>query len=179
MTSSAVKGETTTAKSQKINFWICFFAGVVGGIVATLGIVLMLYLFVDIDFVKNANCGAQGSFHYCFFDERWDSGEYISAITTFYGTIITILVGFLAILATLAFLVVRISAGHHAQEAMEGEVARYFASNAAVTSIEQKLGELADDIVEQRTRELAVRLETIITVLEEDGFDIPGTIATQ
>lgn len=75
-------------------------------------------------------------------------------------------------------LVVRTSAGHHAQEAMEGEVERYFASNAAVVSIEGKLSALADSLVEQRTRELAVRLETIITALEEDGFDIPGTIAT-
>jgi large-conductance mechanosensitive channel len=179
MSKSAPGQNGPTAKTQKAAFWVCFFAGVVGGIVATLAIVLILYLFVDIDFVKNATCGVDGKFHYCFFDKAWDSGEYLSAITTFYGTIITILIGFLAILATLAFLVVRISAGHHAQESMEGEVERYFASNAAVISIEGKLGALADTMIEQRTRELAVRLETIITVLEEDGYDIPGTIATQ
>jgi hypothetical protein len=179
MLSSVPGTNGANAKSQKVTFWTCFFAGVVGGIAATLAIVLALYLFVDIDFVKNASCGSKGTFHYCFFDKDWDSGEYLSAITTFYGTIITILIGFLAILATLAFLVVRVSAGHHAQEAMEGEVERYFASNAAVISIEGKLGALAETFVEQRTRELAVRLETIITVLEEDGYDIPGTIATQ
>ncbi|KAA3507694.1 hypothetical protein [Agrobacterium rosae] len=179
MSNSVAGTNGPNAKSQKASFWTCFFAGVAGGIAATLIIILALYLFVDVDFVKNASCGSKGTFHYCFFDEKWDSGEYLSAITTFYGTIITILIGFLAILATLAFLVVRISAGHHAQEAMEGEVERYFASNATVISIEGKLSLLADTLVEQRTRELAVRLETIITVLEEDGYDIPGTIATQ
>ena len=177
MSNSVAGPNGANARSQKVNFWICFFAGVSGGIAATLAIVLALYHFIDIDFVKNASCGSQGTLHYCFFDKDWDSGEYLSAITTFYGTIITILIGLLAILATLAFLVVRTSAGHHAQEAMEGEVERYFASNAAVTSIEGKLGVLADTIVERKTRELAVRLETIITVLEEDGYDIPGTIA--
>ncbi len=166
------------AKAQKTTFWVCFIAGVAGGIFATLSIILSIYVFVDVDFVNNASCGSRGNFHYCFVDEAWDSGAYLSAITTFYGTIITILIGVLAILATLAFLVVRTSAGHHAQEAMEGEVERYFASNAAVVSIEGKLSALADSLVEQRTRELAVRLETIITALEEDGFDIPGTIAT-
>lgn len=181
MTSAIVAGGSNgaNAKVQKTTFLVCFFAGAAGGVIATLAVVLSIYLFVDIDFVKNASCGSKGTFHYCFFDEAWDSGEYLSAITTFYGTIITILTGFLAILATLAFLVVRTSAGHHAQEAMEGEVERYFASNAAVISIESKLGMLADSMVEARTRELAVRLETIITVLEEDGFDVPGTIATQ
>lgn len=179
MSNSVAVPNGVNARSQKVTFWTCFFAGVAGGTAATLLIVLALYLFVDVDFVKNASCGNKGAFYYCFFDQNWDSGEYLSAITTFYGTIITILVGFLAILATLAFLVVRTSAGHHAQEAMEGEVERYFASNAAVISIEGKLQTLADTLVEQRTRELAVRLETIITVLEEDGYDVPGTIATQ
>lgn len=60
---------------------------------------------------------------------------------------------------------------------MEGEVERYFASNAAVLSIDKKLGELVNRRVEQTTSELAVRLETIISVLEDDGYDIPGTIS--
>jgi len=179
MSNSAAGPSGQNAKSQKATFWACFAVGLAGGTVATLLIVLALYLFVDVEFVKNAKCGGTGTFQYCFFDKNWDSGEYLSAVTTFYGTIITILIGFLAILATLAFLVVRISAGHHAQEAMEGEVERYFASNSAAISIEGKLKALTDIIVEARTRELAVRLETIITVLEEDGFNVPGTISTQ
>lgn len=177
MTNAASGSNGSNARTQKITFLVCFLAGVAGGVAATLAIVLSIYSFIDIDFVTNASCGAKDNFQYCFFDEAWDSGEYLSAITTFYGTIITILIGFLAILAALAFLVVRTSAGHHAQEAMEGEVERYFASNAAVVSIEGKLSALADDVFEERSRDLAVRLETIITVLEEDGYDIPGAIS--
>lgn len=165
-----------SSKDQKTAYWTCFCAGIAGGILATLTVVLLLYSFVDIDFIKNSSCFSNGPLHYCFFDEKWDSGEYLSAITTFYGTIITILIGFLAILATLAFLVVKTSAGHHAKEAMEGEVERYFTSNASIILIDEKLGNLTDKFVEAKTRELAVRLETIITILEEDGYDIPGTI---
>lgn len=174
--SSPAAHQNNGSKGQKAAYWTCFCAGMAGGLLASLGTTLALYLFVDLDFVKNAQCGSQLGLNYCFFDEKWDSGEYLSAITTFYGTIITILTGFLAVIATLAFLVVRTSAGHHAKEAMEGEVERYFASNAAILLMETKIGALAENAVEARTRDLAVKLETVITVLEEDGYDVPGTI---
>lgn len=164
------------AKSQKYNFFTCLIAGVFGGVFASLSIVLFIYNFIDIDFVQNAKCGQNGSFHYCFFDEAWDSGEYLSAITTFYGTIITILIGLLAVLATLAFLVVRTSAGHHAQEAMENEVERYFGSNAAVESIQRKVGQITKERVSQETKALESRLEAITVALEENGYKISGTI---
>jgi hypothetical protein len=78
--------------------------------------------------------------------------------------------------ATLAFLVVRTSAGHHAQEAMEDEVTKYFASNVAGAFIEEKLGALASDLVVRQTTDLQVQVETIRSVLEEDGYIIPGTL---
>lgn len=115
MTNNATGSNGANAKVEKSTFWICFIVGMAGGLAATLAALLFIYFFIDISFVKNASCGSNRAFQYCFFDKAWDSGEYLSAITTFYGTIITILIGFLAILATLAFLVVRISAGHHAR----------------------------------------------------------------
>lgn len=171
-TTGLLGGDKPAIKEQRRTYWTCFWAGVVGGLIATICVVIMLFWFVDVDFIKNANCGSKNGFNYCFFDDKWDSGEYLSAITTFYASLITILIGLLAVLATLAFLVVRASASHQSQEVMEAEVARYFASAVAERWIDKRLSELS----ETKASELTIRLETVIAVLEEDGYDFPGVI---
>ena len=104
------------------NIGVSTFFGAIGAIIALLVSVFAVYLFIDLSFLSSASCGAADDYVYCFFDEKWDSGTYLSTITGFYSTIITLLIALLGVVAGLAFIVIRSSALQQAEESIEKEV---------------------------------------------------------
>lgn len=183
-----IKTEQNPAKiSHQKPYFVCLLAGIVGGAITILCALLIIYIFIDIDFIKNAQCSSVGRYNYCFFDSAWDSAEYLSTITSFYSSIITLLIGLLAVIATLAFLVIRASAKHHVQETLESEVQRYFETRAAsqliesqIESISKKLFDIAQKQMEEHQGEkitnVQSRLERLIEYLDEEGFVFEGTL---
>lgn len=161
-------------------YWSCILAGGAGALAALVFFCFFVYLFIDVSFISDAQCGDLGSTRYCFFDKDWDSSTYLSTITSFYSTLITVIVGFLAVVAAFAFLVIRSSARHHAQDAMEMEVQRFFQTASSVERISEEVRSVSRSVLtEELGRQLALiqgDIETIIAVLEEGGFEMPGRI---
>jgi len=101
-----------------------------------------------------------------------------------------ILLGFLAVVATFAFLVIKTSTVQHAREAMESEVERYFQLQSTDNLINSKLETIIEDKVvpiiskeikeksiefESRIRNFEMQMERLVIALDDD-YDISGTV---
>ena len=154
------------------NIGASIFFGALGAFMALLFSAFAGYLFIDLSFLSSASCGAGDDHVYCFFDEKWDSGTYLSTITGFYSTIITLLFALLGVVAGLAFIVIRGSALQQAEESIEREVDRYFETNKA----EEKIRKGLETVGSVELEKIGQRLEEIEVALEEAGLLPDGSL---
>lgn len=152
-----------TDKKGKINNAVSAFFGAVGALVALLLAFLAGYIYIDFSFLPAASCGGSENYVYCFFSENWDSETYLSVVSGFYSTIITILIFLLGAVAALAFIVIRGSALQQAEEAIEKEVDRFFETSKA----EEKIHEGLEKVGRIELGKIEVRLEVIEIALDE------------
>jgi len=111
----------------------------IGAFVALLIAACFAYISFDFLFLTGAFCQTKGSLSVCFFDDKaWDAENYLSVITGFYSTIITVLIALLGGVAAFAFFAVRGSALQRAEEDIEKEIGQYFESEGDVPSIVEK-----------------------------------------
>lgn len=157
-------------KENKVtaNIAVSIFSGAVGTFVALLLVIFAGYTFLDLSFLPASSCSKDDGLVYCFFDENWDSGTYLSVVTGFYSTIITILIALLGVVAALAYIVIRGSAFQRAEEAIEKEVDRYFERSSTEEKIHLALGKIED----ARINRIEQSIEEIEIAITEAGFEI-------
>lgn len=126
---------------NNLNIGVSLFFGVVGASIVMFLVIFAAYFMLDLSFVSNASCGSTGEAAYCFFDDKWDSDTYLSIITEFYSTVITVLIFLVGVMAAFAYVVIRGSAMQQAEEEIEREVDRYFETGKAQERILRGMGE--------------------------------------
>ena len=147
--------------------WCQILAALIGATTAFVAFALYFQHSAKFAFIDKDVCGIYGSSAYCILDADWNSSTYLSTISAFYGTIITTLVGLLALVGAFAFFAVRTSALRHAEETMHIEVLKYFTESK---SGETRLNELLDEISKVKNRSIANRLDEIETQLSDQGL---------
>lgn len=152
--------------NSKRHIAVSLFFGAMGALVVLLSVVFVGYLLIDFSFLPDASCGGSDDYVYCFFDDKWDSETYLSVVSGFYSTIITILIFLLGTVAALAFIVIRGSAFREAEEAMEKEVDRYFESSKAEGKIHKWLEKIGGIELEK----MKGSLDEMKVALYEEGI---------
>ena len=156
------ENKTSTSIATSVLF------GAVGAFAALLVAVFAGYIILDFSFLPAASCGGNDDYVYCFFDKNWDSGTYLSVITEFYSTIITVLMGLLGTVAAFAFFAIRGSAFQRAEETIEKEVERYIDTDKAKDIIHRSL----ETIENVELDKINLRLDEIEVALEEAEIPI-------
>lgn len=146
---------------------IPFLAGAAGAFAAMLFVGLLIYWLTDFQFLHQDACGTYNGSTFCVLDDRWDTETYLSTISSFYGTIITVLVGLLAFVAAFAFFAVRASALSHAEEKVSEEVHRYFTDSKVG---DERIRTILDELSKVRNQSIANRVDVIETQLSEQGL---------
>lgn len=155
---------------SKANFPLNILSGAVGAIVIIFLAIFIGYKTLDISFLKTASCSEGNGIIYCFFDKKWDSETYLSVITSFYSTIITILIALLGVVAGLAYIVIRGSTLQRAEEAIEKEVDRYFETSKAEEKIHKGIEKVGNIELEKIKRSLdEIRVSLIEAEIITDG----------
>lgn len=149
--------------------------GAIGSLLALFAAVAISFWFIDFSILNTASCGEIDQLVYCFFDEKWDSETYLSAITDFYSTIITIIIGLLGVVAAFSYLTIRSSTLQKTEEATEQEVRRYFETIKA----EEQLYRASQRAKDSQVNEINVRLEEIEVALYEAGILIDGELGAE
>lgn len=142
---------------------ISVFFGAVGSFMAMLLTAFAVYIFIDLSFLSNASCADDQGFIYCFFDDQWDSETYLSALTGFYSTIITVLIGLMGVIAAFAFFAIRGSTLQQGEEVIEKEVDRYFKSEQSDVKLQKSI----EAVGLNETENIKLRLEEIEIALVE------------
>lgn len=100
---------------------------------------------VDVKFLTDVACQDFGpskyvpKFTYCFYDEEWDSETYLAAITSFYTTLITVLIALQALISWVSFIVIRNSNKQEIESEVEKELPNFFRSKNSDTVIKEAL----------------------------------------
>ena len=161
----------TNTNGNGYGFWHLIFCSVIVSILLIAFGLLITSHVVDIKFLKDTSCSKVNLLTYCFYDTKWDSGTYLSTITSFYTTLITFLIAIQALVSWLAYAVIKNSHKNHIEESIEGELPRYFSTLNARKLINLELIEA----VKQETRILEGRLsnaqEEILELREQLNQD--------
>lgn len=154
-------------KRNSKNVAISTLAGAIGAIVVLVLVAFVGYLFLDLSLLSSTSCGRGDEYVFCFFDDNWDSGTYLSVITSFYSTVITVLLGLLGAVAAFTFFAIRSSAFQQAEETIANEVERFFTTDKRAKEV---IKDSLPELVEDEFKDVADRLENIETQLEEQGL---------
>lgn len=126
-----------STKKPAFGFVKLLLCAVITTLIILLALAFLVYCFVDLKFLEDIACqrieGTRFSphFSYCFYSEDWDDGTYLSAITSFYTTMITILIGAQAIVSWLSFIVIRNSNKQEIEAEIEKELPKFFENRAS------------------------------------------------
>lgn len=151
-----------TNKKSSLSFTHIFLGSLISSILI---IAFGIFLFSqtnDINFWSKDALKAIHGNNLCYFDEKWDSGTYLQTITSFYTTIITLLIAMQAIISWISFVIVKNSSKEAIDNSVEKELPRIMEQ----TSTERKLQELMTNINEQTEQDLLIQLELIRRDLE-------------
>lgn len=162
-------GEKRNSKSVAIST----LAGAIGATVVLVLVAFVGYLFLDLSLLSSTSCGRGDEYIYCFFDDDWDSGTYLSVITSFYSTVITVLLGLLGAVAAFTFFAIRSSAFQQAEETIANEVDRFFTTDMRAKEV---VRDGVQQVAEGEFKQIIRRLEKIETELEEQGLLTVGTL---
>lgn len=143
------------SKNKEI-YWSAAATGAASALIIV-GIIYATTLFwPDNHLLETANCLYEGKLSFCYFDKDWNSSNYLSALTSFYNTIIVILIGLITLIGALAFLSIKHSAKSYAEAQLPILTKEHFQStqgrNELAQIIEQQLKSIRQELTE--TREL-------------------------
>lgn len=153
-------------KKGTTNIAVSIFFGAVGAFAVLLLAVFSGYWVLDLSFLSTASCGRDDDYVYCFFDDVWDSATYLSVVTSFYSTVITVLIALMALVAGLAYIAIRNSYFQRGEETIEKEVVRFFKTDDG----EMKIRKGLKTIKEIEKENIDLRLDVIEVALEEAGI---------
>lgn len=150
-------------KKGTTNIAVSIFFGAVGAFAVLVLAVFSGYWVLDLSFLPAASCGKGDDYVYCFFDDVWDSATYLSIVTSFYSTVITVLIALMALVAGLSYIAIRSSYFQRGEETIEKEVVRFFKTDEGKMKIREGLGTIEE--IDKENIEL--RFEVIEVALEE------------
>lgn len=150
---------STTASRRGSKPAVTYFGLLLCAISTTLALLALAGLaiahIVDIKFIKDAACQSYQAtsgipkFSYCFYSEEWDSATYLSTISTFYTTLITILIALQALISWISFIVIRNSNKQTIESEVEKELPNFFRRRDSDTILQGALNKnlvaLAED----------------------------------
>lgn len=107
-------------------------------------------------FLNGRDCDVYGKVYACFIsaDQNWGDASYLQLLTGFYGTIITVLIAVLTIVAALGAYTLRVSSRNQIEQELPVHVSDFFEMDRGV----KKIKALADDAVD---RALNARLQNL------------------
>lgn len=143
---------------------------IVGAIIVNVTIFTVVNYFFDFNFITKYNCGETLSIHYCLFNSEFNKDSYLSIISNFYNTVITVLLALSAILATLAFVVIKESAKQHTLDAVSIELEKYFAGDKSQKDIASKIESLVAEKITEIDKTNQKQFEAIRIALEDEGI---------
>ena len=155
---------------HRMHYASCLAFGAGGALLTLLIVGVAAPLFFDLRFLGSSNCALRGELALCMFSDQWNESDYLSLVTNFYNVIITLMIGFLGIVAAFAFYAIRSSSFQHAEEMMASEVQRYFATSAATTHLQSTLA----PIVDGRLQDISSSVDEIRVALVEQDI-LPDT----
>lgn len=150
---------------------MCMLLGVIGTLITLIILALAVHHYIDPSFLTNYLVkNTQGGYTVYFFDEVWDSETYLSIITTFYATIITILVTLLGAVAALAIFAIKGASLEKTEEVAEKEVRRFFGKSSTDDRIKGFLKGIVKSEIDEKFAELDTRVTKIGEILEENDL---------
>ncbi|MEP0503330.1 MAG: hypothetical protein ABJD13_02475 [Paracoccaceae bacterium] len=141
-----------------------------------LGSIAMAHI-VDIKFLEDVACQRQqgaGPFptvSYCFYSEEWDSATYLSVISTFYTTLITVLIALQALISWISFIVIRNSNRQEIESEIEKEIPNFFRTRDADTILRNALNENLASAAEAALKEARDYEDKAVEALQSSVYD--------
>lgn len=144
-------------------------------------IIILAYHFIDLKFISISSCAREADYvmgRICFYSSKWDDSTYITAITSFYSTIITILISVQAIITWISFVVIKNSHKRVIEEEIRSELPNYFGKITTIEelqrillpSIEKQIKITNSDIlsnIENYQNILATKIQKLETQIDE------------
>lgn len=124
-------------------YWKYLFCAVVTAILVISLAALYFKINVNVNFLSNTACQQvkaapfSKEYTFCFYGSEWDEGTYLSSITSFYSTLITVLIAAQSLVSALAFVVIKASNKRIVEEEVESELPKYFNTVAAVNQVRE------------------------------------------
>ena len=119
---------------------------------------------------------------HCIFGKDWNESGYLSIITNFYTTIITILIAVVGVISVFAFIVVRTNAAAQAREEAEQVVEEKVEAVLAGGPIRRDVDDQIEKMINRQLRltqegldklpEIVERLNRLDVFLEDLGYDV-------
>lgn len=172
-------------EKKATNFRIFLIAIVSNALTITI-LLLVCFIFFDAKFISLETCKLESNpnfKNFCFYSEKWNESTYISAVTSFYSTVITILVSLQALITWLSFIVIKNSHKNHIETEIQSNLPRLLndSLNKKETKdlISNEIEILVSNIIDEKNKELIIennslneRIEKITEFLENEGFEI-------
>ena len=163
---------TKKTSSQYYVDWVpTFFICVIVGF--AIFVIFYRFQWVDFHLLSSIDCEPlKEGRTICFFDNenKWNSDTYLSTITSFYSTIITILLAVLTLLSVVAFLVIRSSSIESAERRAEKIVEKYIGSSEFRDMLSNEVTKSVKEATEENLNKISVRLELVENVLLDKGI---------
>ncbi|MBT3306739.1 MAG: hypothetical protein HN377_09680 [Alphaproteobacteria bacterium] len=156
-------GEVKISKDEESKNWtniaVSVSFGAVGAFGAMVFAIFVASRFFDFSFLQEASCREGDNYIYCFFDKKWDSGTYLSIITSFYSTVIAVLIGLLGAVVAFAYITIKGTSHQWVEDVAEKAIGRYFEKN--------EFHEQVFEIVKARSRDVIKGLDSFQDDLSE------------
>lgn len=126
-------------------FWSYLLVAVLTAVVLVGFLALFAMHMVDFSFLSDAACRKvettrfSSEFTFCFYGSDWNEETYLSAVSGFYSTLVSVLVAVQALISWLAFTVIRNSNKQSISEEVEREVPFFFRTKDADKLLQETL----------------------------------------
>ena len=145
-------------------------------VIIGLGGLFILHM-VDVKFLKDVACQDFGSsslapkFSYCFYSSEWDDETYLAAITSFYNTLITVLIALQALISWVSFIVIRNSNKQEIESEVEKELPNFFRNKNSDAILREALKENLQREVAKTVKEGRDSEDNAIEELQQSVYD--------
>ncbi|WP_444451433.1 hypothetical protein ACTTAI_10630 [Rhodobacter capsulatus] len=132
------------AACRNTNYWAwntIFLSSVFGAVTAFFVVYCFYVSMVHPIFGHNENCTLANGGYHCIFlrDKGWSDADYLQTLTGFYGSVITILVAILAIVAAIGAYTIRSSAKFQIEQEVPQGVSDFFDRERGVNLISARV----------------------------------------
>lgn len=168
-------------KAKRIVPWIILFStAVVTAVIIIALIGLFVYHMVDFKFLANTSCHQVNDwkflpeFTYCFYSDKWNEETYLSSISSFYSTLITVLIAFQALISWVSFVVIRNSNKHEIESEVEKELPHYFKTKESDRVLREALESISEKVALEAAKALREAEDDAVETLQKEIYEKMG-----